>query len=205
MLIQSRKRVLLTHSLLNSWLYQYKAPDSDGAHGSFMQTLRRDPTETTEAMQRGIDFENLVGGWVGGNRAVPEEHSKWAGAIETIGTILEGAALQAALYRDLVVEGQPILLYGRLDGLKAGIIYDIKFTGKYETGKFTDSPQHPVYMTLCPEARAFVYLITDGTDVFTESFTQAETPPLEPLVQEFFEYLDAASLMDVYLEKWAAK
>ena len=59
-------RILLTHSLLSSWLYALKGNPYEDATterdpmSEFMATLRRDPTPTTEAMQRGIDFENLV-------------------------------------------------------------------------------------------------------------------------------------------------
>ena len=53
-------RYLMTHSLLASWLYTMKEnPYEDmtterDPMGEFMQTLRREPTLTTEAMQNGI-------------------------------------------------------------------------------------------------------------------------------------------------------
>lgn len=59
-------RYLLTHSLLSSWLYAMKdnpredATTERDAYAEFLTTLRREPTPTTEAMQNGIDFENLV-------------------------------------------------------------------------------------------------------------------------------------------------
>ena len=59
-------RYLMTHSLLSSWLYAIKEnPFEDAASerdplAEFMQTLRREPTPTNEAMQNGIDFEDLV-------------------------------------------------------------------------------------------------------------------------------------------------
>ena len=59
-------RYLMTHSLLSSWLYAMKdSPSEDAtserdAFGEFLQVLRREPTPTTEAMQKGIDFEDLV-------------------------------------------------------------------------------------------------------------------------------------------------
>lgn len=57
-------RYLMTHSLLASWLYTMKEnPYEDmtterDPMSEFMQTLRRDPTPTTEAMQNGIKFED---------------------------------------------------------------------------------------------------------------------------------------------------
>ena len=59
-------RYMITHSLLSSWLYTmrdnpYETADStDDPMSDFLRTLRREPTPTTEAMQKGIDFENLV-------------------------------------------------------------------------------------------------------------------------------------------------
>ena len=60
-------RYLMTHSLLASWLYTMKEnPYEDmtterDPMGEFMQTLRREPTPTTEAMQNGIKFDAAVG------------------------------------------------------------------------------------------------------------------------------------------------
>jgi len=60
-------RYLMTHSLLASWLYTMKEnPYEDmtterDPMSEFMQTLRRDPTPTTEAMQNGIKFEDIYG------------------------------------------------------------------------------------------------------------------------------------------------
>lgn len=59
-------RYLMTHSLLASWLYTMKEnPYEDmtterDPMSEFMQTLRRDPTPTTEAMQNGIKFEDML-------------------------------------------------------------------------------------------------------------------------------------------------
>ena len=59
-------RFLITHSLLSAWLYSLKenpfadATTEDTSKEDFMKVLRREPTPTNEAMQNGIDFENLV-------------------------------------------------------------------------------------------------------------------------------------------------
>ena len=49
----------ITPSLLNSWLY---AISEYGDIDDFIRTLKREPFERTEAMQKGIDFENIVTG-----------------------------------------------------------------------------------------------------------------------------------------------
>ena len=71
-------RYLMTHSLLASWLYTMKEnPYEDmtterDPMGEFMQTLRREPTPTTEAMQNGIKFEDMVTDIIDG-RADPND------------------------------------------------------------------------------------------------------------------------------------
>ena len=71
-------RYLMTHSLLASWLYTMKEnPYEDmtterDPMGEFMQTLRREPTPTTEAMQNGIKFEDMVTDIING-RADPND------------------------------------------------------------------------------------------------------------------------------------
>ena len=68
-------RYLMTHSLLASWLYTMKEnPYEDmtterDPMGEFMQTLRREPTPTTEAMQNGIKFEDMVTDIINGRRS----------------------------------------------------------------------------------------------------------------------------------------
>ena len=77
-------RYLMTHSLLASWLYTMKEnPYEDmtterDPMGEFMQTLRREPTPTTEAMQNGIKFEDMVTDIIDGRAdpgAAPEASS----------------------------------------------------------------------------------------------------------------------------------
>ena len=81
-------RYLMTHSLLASWLYTMKEnPYEDmtterDPMGEFMQTLRREPTLTTEAMQNGIKFEDMVTDIING-RAAPDD--PWYGAAEKVG------------------------------------------------------------------------------------------------------------------------
>lgn len=78
-------RYLMTHSLLASWLYTMKEnPYEDmtterDPMGEFMQTLRREPTLTTEAMQNGIKFEDMVTDIING-RAAPDD--PWYRAIK---------------------------------------------------------------------------------------------------------------------------
>jgi hypothetical protein len=104
-------------------------------------------------------------------------------------------------------------MYGILDALKAGIIFDVKFTVKsltsgsssYEVGKYLESPQHPVYLSMLQEAYKFSYLISDGTDVAVETYRRRETRPAEDIIAEFIASVDAMGLLPLYEEKWLAK
>lgn len=199
---------LLTHSLLSSWLYAMKSsPYEDltserDAYGDFLKTLRREPTETTQAMQNGIDFENMVTDIVNGADVDSEE--KWYNAASTVAKIVRGGQLQYKAKKRITVSGIPILLYGRLDVLKAGEIIDIKFSSGYERGKYFDSTQHPVYLELIPEAYQFTYLITNGSDVWKETYRREETHSMIPTIEYFLSYLKESGLWEEYAKHWEA-
>ena len=90
-------RYLMTHSLLSSWLYTMKGnPYEDmtterDPMAEFMLTLRREPTPTTEAMQNGIDFEDLVTSIING-RGDPND--PWYAAAEKVARRCAGGVLQ---------------------------------------------------------------------------------------------------------------
>lgn len=199
----SRSRLLLTQSLLSAWLWMYKAGDPEQAQKDFAKTLRREPTPRTKPIQDGIQFENLVTAWCEGEE--PEKGHKWAEGIRQVGQIVQGGAFQVAAYRDMVIDGIPFLLYGRLDVLKAGEIYDIKFSRSYRPGKYLDSPQHPMYFACCPEVERFTYLVSNGRDLYREIYTRNETPEIETIVKPFVQYLEFSELDELYAEKWRAR
>lgn len=198
----------MTHSLLSSWLYTMKENPYENMtterdpFAEFMQVLRREPTETTEAMQKGIDFENLVTAITKGNGNTKD---RWYNAADKVAKVVNGGLLQYRTKKEIQVRGITILLYGRLDALKAGVIYDIKFSGKYDVGKYVNSTQHPVYLELVPEAKEFTYLVSNGSSVWTETYRRDETPSIFPIISDFFEWLEVNGLMELYKEKWLAE
>ena len=201
-------RYLMTHSLLSSWSFLLKENPYETAESpadpmeDFMRVLRREPTETTEAMQNGIDFENDVTAIVQGR---PVRNEKWQDAAAKVAQIIQGGRLQHVAKQTVTVGGTAYLLYGRLDALKAGTIYDIKYSKGYDRGKFFTSTQHPVYLELVPEANDFVYLVSNGTDVWTEHYTREETRSILHTIQSFADWLDGQGLTPVYRERWLAK
>lgn len=196
-------RYLLTQSLLSAWLYQYEAYDPDDAHAEFMSTLMREPVQPTKAMLDGQKFENMVTAYCNG--AALDPGHEWARSIAEVSKIVKGGQAQVALYRDYEVSGVHFLIYGRLDWLKAGTIYDTKYSKTYEVGKYDESPQHPMYFALCPEARRFEYIVSDGNDVYIEPYYRDSAPPIDWHISDFLRYLKDAKLDQIYFDKWKAR
>lgn len=201
-------RYLITHSLLNSWLYllkgnPYETADSeDNKMQEFLMVLNREPTPVTEAMQNGNDFEDMVEDTMQG---CPDWSRKWQEAAAKIAAVVSGGLWQYSAKKDVEIDGMNFLLYGRLDALKAGHIYDVKFSVKYDAGKYVTFTQHPMYMALVPEAMDFTYLVSNGASVWREKYRRDETPPIEPIISDFIAWLEANNLMGIYKSKWIAK
>ena len=191
----------ITHSLLASWQYATSEDAAEGAYESFLSTLRGERTEPTDAMLEGRRFEDLVNRIVANEKA-DENEEGYSVALDIAATVQFGQP-QVKIEKDIVLRGEEYRLVGVLDYLKAGTAYDIKRTSHYEYGKYQDSTQHPMYFRLVPEATRFVYLIYDGARVLTEDYWRDETPPIEPTITQFMDFLKAAGLMDVYAEHWS--
>lgn len=201
-------RYLITHSLLYAWKYALKENPFEDAtserdpYAEFLTVLRREQTETTEAMQNGIDFENLVTDIIAGRG---DRSNKWYEAAAQIADELRGALLQHRASCTLTVDGISVVLYGRLDALKAGTIYDIKFSKSYERGKYFGSTQHPAYFRIMPSAETFTYAVSNGVDVWHETYRREETPDITLTIQAFFAWLRDTGNMETYMQYWQAK
>ncbi len=221
-------RCMITHSLLSSWQYAMRDDPNEDAtsernpYEDFLKTLRREPTPTSPAMQNGIDFEDLITAILTGQPSavshdynyrtketerliVPVREHKWFGAANEAASRIRGGILQLRTSRNILVGGEPVLLYGRLDCLRAGEIIDIKFSKGYDRGKYFSGTQHPTYLELVPEATKFTYLISNGSDIWTETYLREDTHSIIPVIADFFDWLRATDLMGVYQEKWLAK
>lgn len=203
-------RYMVTHSLLSAWQYAMSEdPYADATTErdpmeDFMKVLRREPREVTEAMQNGLDFEALVYRLARGINETTNKDDKWYDAASQIADVIRGGTIQYKAKTDLRVAGTNILLFGVLDVLKAGTVYDVKFSKSYERGKYFDSTQHPAYFRLIPEAQDFTYLVSNGSAVYTETYRREETRSIEPVISDFLLWLQSSRLMDTYKEKWRA-
>ena len=136
-------KFLLTQSLLSSWQYALKS----GEWGELLSTLRREKKPQSKAILDGIRFENVVHAVSEGAQISPEQ--EWYKPIVEICEIITQGQYQVKASRPLVVDGVEFVCFGILDFLKAGVIYDTKFSKTYRVGKYLDSPQHPMYFYLC--------------------------------------------------------
>ena len=226
-------RYLMTHSLLSSWLYTMKENPFEDATtyrdpmAEFLQVLRREPTPTTEAMMNGNIFEDNCSpmsfeDWNGnvvtfqngnifedlvtrGVNGCADPGEQWYGAAEKVARRVRGGVPQLRASRAIEVDGMTLVLYGRLDWLKAGEIVDIKFTKNYDPGKYFDSTQHPTYFEIVPEAQTFTYMVSNGSAVWPETYRREEASSIRPVISDFFSWLTAVGLMGTYKEKWVAK
>ena len=203
-------RYLITQSLLSSWSYVHNCWDGceEDAMASFLSTLRREPDEVTEDMQNGIEFENAVYAEASGQ--LRPHHPQWERGICAGASFLKGAQFQVRVQREIQIAGMNFLVYGVLDALQAGIISDVKFKSKSFgsldlAGEYFDSPQHPFYFFMVPEARLFRYLVSDGTDLYIEQYTPDETPDAGELIAEFVDFLNVTGHMETYKKYWAAR
>lgn len=202
-------RYLITQSLLSAWLYTFNCFEGceEDAMADFLSALDREKKESTQAMQNGIEFENAV---YQQSHGIPREpHSKWETGIRKVAAIIGNAPVQVKAQRELVVGGMTFLLYGILDVLSAGIIYDVKFRNKSLAsediyGKYLDSAQHPAYFYLVPEASEFQYIVSDGEDVYVEVYHRDETPHISEIITQFIDWLNNAGLMERYKQHWEA-
>lgn len=193
-------KIRLTKSLLDAWLYSFKVEDG---WGKFLLTLNREKVPVTEAMLDGTRYENCLNSVLNGE-TIPGDH-EWYKPITEMAEELHGAQQQVVLFQDTEVDGQPILLHGVLDYLKAGCIWDCKFTKHYRLNKYLweYTTQTAMYLALVKEARGFRYIISDGKYVYRETYPRDIVPPIEPTIKNFLEFCEKQNLMNILIKKWS--
>lgn len=197
MYTRRQPKVRLTQSLLSAWEWSFK---SDSGYDDFIKALNREKKPMTTAMLDGVRYENCLNSVLLGE-LLPDDH-EWKFPITEMAEELQGAQQQVTIFRDITVDGQPILLHGVLDYLREGHIWDCKFSKRYHLNKYLDSPQKSMYMTLVPEALDFTYIISDGKYVYREKYPREIVPPIEPEIRHFMDYLKKHDLWKTYFEKW---
>ena len=188
----------ITPTLLNSWQYNIK----NGTLEDFIKVLNKEKFEPTESILKGFEYEKYM-----------QENFE-----ET---------LRGAYQVKVSKEYGDYLLYGIIDCLKGGIIYDYKYTKNYEEGKFFNNHQTLMYLEMVPEAKKMVYLITNKFnkteypdlnfkdvskveyevgDIFREEYTKDMFPEtIDSILHKFEQWLKQYNLYDLYVEKWKCK
>lgn len=199
--------VHITKTLLESWRYCFSCYEGyeEDAYADFLRTLRREPSETTEAMMNGLTFEDRVYRAAVGKTI--RSDAKWREGALKVAEIIRGAQIQVPISKPIEVNGTTFLLKGVLDALKAGVIYDVKFLNKSlgsadVYGKWLNCTQHPAYFYLVPEAREFQYVGSDGEDIYIETYQRDQSPDIHEIIQDFLEFLKTEGLTDIFMEKW---
>lgn len=192
-------KLRITQSLLSAYEWVFK---KDDGYEAFLKTLRREKTPPTEAMLDGIRYENCLNSVLNGEQ-ISEAH-EWYTPITEMAEELWGASQQVTLFRDIEIDGQPMLLHGVLDYLREGHIWDCKFSKRYELNKYhwSKTPQTAMYFALVPEAKDFEYIISDGKYVYREYYPRDIVPPIEPRIRCFLAFLKQHDLYNIYIEKW---
>lgn len=191
-------KTYITPTLLNSWSYCIK----NGTIEDFIKVLNKEEFEPTESILKGFEYEKYM-----------QENYK-----ETL-----NGAYQVKISK----EYGDYLLYGIVDCLKNGIIYDYKYTKNYDVGKFFNNHQTLMYLEMIPEASKMVYLITNKFEkieypennfkdiknieynignIFREEYTKDMFPEtIESVLHKFEQWLKIYNLYDLYTEKWKCK
>jgi hypothetical protein len=155
-------------------------------------------------MLDGVRYENVLNAVLNGEPITPEH--EWYTPIVEMAIELSGSQQQVNLYANsgITYNGVPILLHGVLDYLKAGHIYDCKFTKNYHLNKYywEDTTQTAMYLALVPEAFDFTYIISDGKYVYRERYPRDIVPPIQPTITQFLAYLEKQNLIEIFERKW---
>lgn len=207
-------KVYITTSLLNShYYYMHSKPEqAESKKAEFLAALRKEPFEPNELIRRGWAFEDKV-------RALSEGKSVQLKLSEVtkpnldelqtaaeIAALVQGGQWQVPVEKWIKVNGLDVLLYGKADVIKDGVIIDVKRTSSYQLGKYAVSPQHDIYM-LCRNVPKFIYLASDGKDVWPEEYrlTKDTEARLSARIADFYGWLQTAGLWETYLTHWKTK
>lgn len=190
---KSKTSLLLTQTLINSWLYLYQTDGEyyDKAYQDFLKTLKRIPLEDNEIFARGREFEKQV----------------INGEYKEIYDIIKGGSYQVSKKKELVVDNLDFTVYGIADFIKNGVIYDTKRVNNYELQKYQYSSQHLIYLYLFDDCYEFTYLIVDNSDTtYEETYKRNDlTMSIENLIHNFISFLKENNLFNIYLENWKGK
>lgn len=212
------KPLLITQSLLSDWQW-FLQDESENAVEKWKSSLRRESKPDTPEMQAGRAFESRVrlqnepdGSWLTARdiedlKATEDDgkNEEYFNTVLEVASMTQGGFWQPALSEIYDNGLQSFVLYGRLDVLKLGII-DVKFSKTFEVGKYKNCPQVRMYMHLAKQAPDMTFVVSNGHTVMTDYFIRQDVEPIEPLVNDFWNWLNRyPEYLSLYIENWKSK
>lgn len=201
----------ITQSLISAWDFWNASTDDtrDEAYASFLAKLRREPSPDTVNTLNGRIFEAAIQEMAEG-RTVDLSGKGMEDGVTMIASMLHGATFQVPIFKRFTIGKHELLLHGVADAIKAGTIYDFKLKTKsfhsiYLPGSYLNSSQHSAYLFGVPDARNFIYLVSDGSDLYTEEYRASEVTPFPAIATEFIGGLKALGLWDIYCKNWEVR
>lgn len=221
-------KYLITSSLLDGYDWLKTCPKNwqDRAMDDFVSMIRREPRPTSEACQRGIDFENLVCENMDkpDSRQVFESYYIQKGldgerlerAVETafgVADLCKGGEKQVPVSKDIEVGGEEFHLYGYADIVLPDKIIDIKTTAWFKGSEaYEKRSQHLLY-SLCTGIGQFEYLVAEfkgkwpcGLKRIAVSVDEESSKcVLSERIAELSGFLKRAGLWEDYVEVFTEK
>jgi hypothetical protein len=175
-------------TLLNSYtLYLNQSRDSNGKiivdQIELIERINRVRKPTTQAQQKGIDFEKAV--TLGQNEEAFKE-----GIIDRAREILP-AKYKTQYYVESRYKNS--VIYGYVDGVGENVAFDLKSTAFYEPGRFQKNHQNLYLLGLQKLGiERLDYVITDFKAVYVESYelNSYDFNPLYEQIESFTRFLD---------------
>ena len=192
-------KYLITPTLYNSWYYYMK---SEQTLEDFLKILSKEPFEKTEAILKGLNFEEAIYeiDTVGLTNKVDKSELECA---KEIANIINNGYWQQSASKKI----ENFVLYGKADVIKGNHIYDIKRVSSYELGKYEDSIQHKLYMEIF-DISNFTYLICDGNNIYKEYYSR-KNDNLDDILSKVKEmlnwFIQTPQLFSVFDDNWQSK
>lgn len=173
--------------------------EAEDAYKNLIDKINRVPQPETEEMQRGkhvklvIDAPENSSDFVIGNQFFNYDERA---LLLQIRESMRGSVYEVFTTAMLPTQYGYVRLYGYVDNVLMDAAYDVKYTGRYELGKYYNSTQRLIY-PFCLNANGatintFTFIATDLAKIYWETYGWRpgnDIPILTTLVEEFIRFL----------------
>jgi len=154
--MSNKGTLLITPTLLDavSWCKSCPASWKVKAQSSLAATIRREKYKANKQALRGIAFENTVYDLVKRN-----DYDSGTEHVQKVADMCRGGSFQNVLKRQIQLQGEDVVLYGKSDVMFLDKIVDIKTTDNWRgEGKYLKGMQHVIY-TYIADITEFYYIV----------------------------------------------